>query len=182
LGVLEQRVIPGALGAEQYYRRLLAELDREPAAPGLAALRTMMVQALLVEFLVFVARCYATHRLGQGGEGFPALRAGGPFEELKRWLSAPERLANPPTLAEMAARTSLSPSHFAVLFKRETAQTPLEFLTAARVEAAARRLRAEPEVKITTLAHELGFSSSQYFSLVFKKINGCTPGEWREQR
>jgi AraC-like DNA-binding protein len=133
-----------------------------------------------VEFLVFVARCYASHRLGQETPRLPQLAAGGPFEDLKRWLATPERLENPPTLSEMAARAALSPSHFAVLFKRETGQTPLEFLTEARIERASKRLRAEPELKITTLAHELGFSSSQYFSLVFKKLKGCTPGEWRE--
>jgi AraC-like DNA-binding protein len=35
---------------------------------------------------------------------------------------------------------------------------------------------------ITTIAHDLGFPSSQYFSQVFRRNIGMTPGQWRRSR
>ncbi|MBI3832400.1 MAG: AraC family transcriptional regulator [Planctomycetes bacterium] len=176
---LDLRVIPNAQGIETIYKRLLAELDQhhEPGTPG-RALRLMMVQAMLVELLVFVARRYAEHRRTIG----PALPVPAPanarFLEVQAW--ARSRLSDPPALADLADRAGLSPAHFAVLFKQETGETPLEFVTRARIEDAARLLRARPDAGVTSVALDLGFSSSQYFSLVFKKVMGCTPSEWQE--
>jgi len=173
---LDLRVIPNAQGIEGVYRRLLAELDQphEPGTPG-RALRLMMVQALLVELLVFAARRYADHRR-QIGPPLPAA-TGARFLEVQRWARG--RLAEPPSLGEMAEKAGFAPAHFAVLFKQETGETPLEFVTRTRIEAAAQRLRGQPEAGVTAIAMELGFSSSQYFSLVFKKVWGCTPSEWQ---
>ena len=76
------------------------------------------------------------------------------------------------------ADVGLTPSHFTVAFKREVGVTPLEYLTTLRIDEAARRLRSGNEA-VTGIAMDLGFSSSQYFSLVFKQRKGCTPSEWR---
>jgi AraC family L-rhamnose operon regulatory protein RhaS len=81
----------------------------------------------------------------------------------------------------MGRRAGLSASHFAEVFRRETGRTPLEYLTSARIEEATRRLLERPEASVTRIASELGFSSSQYFSTVFRRHVGCTPGEWRRR-
>lgn len=177
---LDLRVIPGAQGIEGIYKRLLAELDQphEPGSPG-RALRLMMVQALLVELLVFVARRYAEHRRTIGPPLPLASLGSARFLDVQAWARA--RPADPPSLGEMAERANLSPAHFAVLFKQETGETPLEFVTRARIEEAVRRMQARPEASVTELALDLGFSSSQYFSLVFKKVMGCAPGEWQKR-
>jgi AraC-like DNA-binding protein len=47
------------------------------------------------------------------------------------------------------------------------------------VEEAHRRL-ADTNEDITNIAHNLGFSSSQYFATVFRRETGMTPGEYRE--
>ncbi|MBE7462414.1 MAG: AraC family transcriptional regulator [Planctomycetes bacterium] len=176
---LDQKVIPGAQGIERIYRRLLAELDAECAGDFAArGLRLLMVQALLVELLVFAARLYAARtspsKLEAGGGNRP-LDAG--WRAWTLWISS--RLADPPSLQEMADRAGLSPAHFAVRFKEQTGQTPLEYVTAARVEAAAQRLARDPSLNVTEAALDLGFSSSQYFSVVFRKLKGCSPSEWR---
>jgi AraC family transcriptional regulator, L-rhamnose operon regulatory protein RhaS len=177
---LNERIIPGGQGIEQIYRRILAELDR-PCAEGdkARALKLLMVQALLIELLVFIARCYSAHRASLTPDGTQRTPERAEFQQLLAWLRS--TLADPPSLADMAEKVGLSPAHFSVVFKQQTGQTPLEFLTAARVEQAGRML-CNSRTSVTDIALDLGFSSSQYFSLVFKKATGCTPGEWRKGR
>jgi AraC-like DNA-binding protein len=175
---LDRRVIPGGFGFELICRRILAELDRQDDDPRLRSLSLVMVQAMLVELLVFVTRCALVHqdRLEPSGRSAAPVRRR--FRELGEWLA--DRLAEPPSLAEMAAQAGLSPAHFTVSFKRETGLTPIEYLTRLRVEAAGRRLVASDEA-VTGIAIDLGFSSSQYFAEVFKRHTGLTPSEWRRR-
>ena len=64
-------------------------------------------------------------------------------------------------------------------FKAETGYTLHEYLIHRRVEEAHRRLSSTDE-DITNIAHNLGFSSSQYFATVFRRETGMTPGEYRD--
>jgi AraC-like DNA-binding protein len=180
LGAKAQRVLHGADGAQEIFRRLLTELDRPDDTPAARSLKVLMVQVLLVELLVYIARL----RFEQLGHGMNATATElgakrADIQEVVAWLQ--ERICQPPSLPEMAACAGLSPAHFSVVFKQETGQTPLEWMTALRVEEAARRLRAQPAVSVTQIALNIGFSSSQYFSLVFRKHKGCTPKEWRNR-
>jgi AraC-like DNA-binding protein len=176
LGGQSRRVLPGAYGIEPIFRRLIDELDRtdSPVEDGRSSvertLKVLMAQALLMEMMVFIAR----HQLGLNQ---PHSRHRAATPELRAWLE--QRLDNPPALREMAAQAHLSPAHFAVAFKRETGLTPLEYLTNLRIEVASTRLRAERRVSITQIALDLGFSSPQYFGMVFQKLKGCTPSQWR---
>jgi AraC-like DNA-binding protein len=179
LTVPDQRVIHGCDGAEAIFRRILLELDRtQNGEERKRALMLIMVQTLMIELLVFVTRCSIAQQ-----EKLPlsSLRSRAPvrsdFQELLAWLQS--RTRTPPTLTEMAQRVHLSPAHLTVAFKREVGQTPLEFLTGLRIDEAARRLVDEPHSSITHIAIDLGFSTSQYFSLVFRKNRGCTPSQWR---
>jgi two-component system response regulator YesN len=70
---------------------------------------------------------------------------------------------------------------FSVVFKRETGLTPLECVTKLRIEESMIRLR-DTRCSVTSIASALGFSSSQYFSMVFKKHKGCTPQQYRTRR
>ncbi|HYE07905.1 MAG TPA: AraC family transcriptional regulator [Planctomycetota bacterium] len=170
----ERRAIHGGQGAEVIYRRLLAELDRIDAVdPRRRALGVAQVQALIVELFVFAARCSLAEPAGAAAAHAPERDA---LRRLIGWLEG--RLADPPSLAEMAARAGLSTAHFTVVFRREMGVTPLEYLTQRRIDAAGRAL-LEPGATITRVAHALGFSTSQYFSLVFRKVKGCTPRDWR---
>lgn len=178
-GALNERVIPGGQGIEQIYRRILAELDTPDTGDAESRmLKVMMVQALLVELLVFIARRYSSHRQNIHTSSPRRAPERAEFHELQTWIRS--RLAEPPALPEMAERVRLSPAHFAVVFKQETGMTPLEFVTMARIDEAASRLRAGGRVSVTDVALDLGFSSSQYFSLVFKRVKGCTPSEWQK--
>lgn len=170
-----QRVIPGGQPTERIFRALRTELEAmPPSGDARRALGIAMVQALLVELAVTATRIAIAAR-------DPRERvASTPDADLAR---VAERLrgslAAPPTLAEMAGWVGLSPGHLAVRFKRAYGQTPLEYLTARRIEVACERLRADRSAGVTDIALDLGFCSSQYFSEVFKRVTGTTPSRWR---
>lgn len=166
------RVIHAGPGPELIYRRLLAELDHLSDDPRQRALTVAMVQALLVELFVLVTRCSLA-------TATPPVIARTDIRGLVQWLAT--RLADPPSLEEMAAQAGLSPAHLVVVCRQQLGRTPLEQITEMRV-AEACRLLADPRRSVTDVALDLGFCSSQYFSAVFRRARGCTPSAWRKGR
>jgi AraC family transcriptional regulator, L-rhamnose operon regulatory protein RhaS len=80
----------------------------------------------------------------------------------------------------VAANVGLSPAGLRVRFKEETGYTMHEYLMHRRLQEARRRL-TETKDDITTIALDLGFSSSQYFATVFRQQIGTTPGDYRSR-
>ena len=55
-----------------------------------------------------------------------------------------------------------------------------EYITAERMEAAKVRLE-EGRLRIADVAEAVGIHDVKYFSRLFKKTTGLTPGEYRER-
>lgn len=87
-------------------------------------------------------------------------------------------LDQPIALPELAKKAGLSLSRFKARFKAAHGVPPGELVLRTRV-ARARHLLQETKIPITRIAHELGFSSSQYFATVVKRYTRLTPGELR---
>ena len=83
-------------------------------------------------------------------------------------------------LEDMAAEASLSPSHFARLFKQTIGQSPYQFLMTYRIEQA-KRMLDKPNALAIDIALHCGFSDQAHFSRTFKKIEGITPKQYRSQ-
>lgn len=79
---------------------------------------------------------------------------------------------------EMAELVGLSNSHFRYLFTLIFRTTPSEYLMRRRIEKAKDLLTTSKS--ITSIAYDLAFSSSQYFSNAFKKLTGMRPKEYRQ--
>lgn len=80
-------------------------------------------------------------------------------------------------LADLARVAGLSPTHLAELFTRDVGLPPRQYLLQVRIERAKQYL-PQKTIPITTLALELGFSSSQHFAAVFRRLTGTTPREY----
>ncbi|MCX7818683.1 MAG: AraC family transcriptional regulator [Kiritimatiellae bacterium] len=89
-------------------------------------------------------------------------------------------LDQPWTLARMAEAAGLKRTRFAFYVRRLRNMTPMRHLTARRIERARRLLRERPDLSITDIALECGFSSSQYFATVFRRFVGRAPRQERE--
>ncbi len=87
----------------------------------------------------------------------------------------------PLPMTELARATGCSRARLFQLFKENTGLTPNDYLQRLRVTKA-RELLADPARTITDVAFATGFSSSQYFSNVFRKYLGMTPTQACRQR
>lgn len=78
---------------------------------------------------------------------------------------------------ELAAKYRLHPGYLSRLFKQEMGETLSEYLLRIRIERAAQLLK-EDRYKIGEIAGMVGYSTSSYFSVMFKKYAGCSPREY----
>lgn len=89
-----------------------------------------------------------------------------------------ENLHLPLTLAEIAAEASMSRYHFVRVFRLQTGETPLRYLTRIRIERAQDELQRS-SATISEIASRCGFASSAHFSTAFRRETGCTPSNYR---
>ncbi|MBA4386714.1 MAG: hypothetical protein C0404_01965 [Verrucomicrobia bacterium] len=92
-----------------------------------------------------------------------------------------ENIAEPLSISGLAAAARLSVSAFERRFKQETGFSPVDYILRRKIDMAKERL-ATTATSITTLAFDLGFSSSQYFATVFKRYTGLSPRQFRARR
>jgi AraC-like DNA-binding protein len=74
-------------------------------------------------------------------------------------------------LDELAVLCAVSVPHLISLFRRDTGQTPRQYLLRRRIERAEAMLQNK-ERPVTEISHELGFSSSQHFATAYRKLRG----------
>ena len=88
-------------------------------------------------------------------------------------------LDHPWTLESMAESCRLGVTQFVYYFRSETNLTPARYLNHARIQKACDLLVTRPGASITEIGFECGFSSSQYFTNVFRRKMGRSPREYR---
>lgn len=82
------------------------------------------------------------------------------------------------SLEQVSDAVGLSPYYFSKLFKKEKGIGFSNYISLIRI-AHAKQMLEESELTLTDVALQSGFSSTPYFSQVFKKQEGMTPGEYR---
>ena len=82
-------------------------------------------------------------------------------------------------LQDVAEEVHMSQSHLSTIFAQETGLTFTQYLTALRISKA-RELLEATEMRSVQIAEEVGYNDSHYFSYLFKKTTGMTPGEYRK--
>lgn len=103
----------------------------------------------------------------------------GVIDQAKNYLRS--HLAEHITVADLASRAQLSPSHFAALFRQQIGFPVLQYQTQLRM-GRARELLDTTELPIGVVAAEVGYSDPFYFSRQFHTIHGMTARSYRSQR
>jgi AraC family transcriptional regulator len=100
--------------------------------------------------------------------------------EADRALSFIEaNLFAPLSVGDIAATCGLSAYHFSRLFTARHGESVMAYVRRRRMEIAAQRLAAEPDVKLIDLALETGFESQEAFTRAFVRAFGDSPGRFR---
>ena len=92
-----------------------------------------------------------------------------------------ENISAPLREEELANACQYSPTYFSRLFHSIMGVTLKQYIIKKRLDLACGLLRSDRE-KIATIANSTGFKDVSYFSRVFKKHIGCSPGEFRMRK
>ena len=84
------------------------------------------------------------------------------------------------SISQVADACNISHEHLTRCFRKETGQTPLQYLTKLRIEHAL-SLLLTPSDSIEQIAMNCGFQNGNYFAKVFRKYMQCTPEEYRRR-
>ncbi|WOO40609.1 AraC family transcriptional regulator [Rubellicoccus peritrichatus] len=84
------------------------------------------------------------------------------------------------TLEELATQAALSIPHYSKLFRRCTSKSPMAYFSQLKIRKACELLQ-QTEEPVQHIALQLGYDDPFYFSRLFKKLQGVSPSEYRNQ-
>lgn len=119
------------------------------------------------------------NRDGETDSEHPGYRkTGGLTKKAREYIK--ENYSKSITLEDVARAINVSPQYLSKLFKEETGENFIDYLTGIRIRIAKNLLVAN-ELSIKEICYSTGYSDPNYFSRIFKKIVGTTPTEYKDE-
>lgn len=84
------------------------------------------------------------------------------------------------TLNDIADNLYISQYYMSHIFKNETSYSPINYLIHCRI-GQAKVLLLTTDLKINEVAKQVGYENSNYFTMLFKKITGESPKQYKEK-
>lgn len=139
---------------------------------------THAINGLATKLILDTARAYTD---GVPAEPAPVFDRGAKsvVQTAIRYLR--DNYARPIEVRDVAAQVHLSERHLSRLFVRETGRSILEYLTDLRIDAAS-QLLLDDSLPIKQVSRTVGYPDPHYFTTLFGKKTGMTPGVYRQQR
>lgn len=81
----------------------------------------------------------------------------------------------------VAENIGMSASYLSAIFSQNMQKTFVEYVTEKWIEKA-KKLLKQTDKNSGEIAKEVGYKDSHYFSFVFKKLQGCSPREYRAEK
>ncbi|MCU4179607.1 AraC family transcriptional regulator [Bosea sp. BH3] len=100
------------------------------------------------------------------------------IKEIVTWIE--EHLDDELSLDVIAEKAGYSPYYFSRMFLAHTRRTVMDYVRGRRLLGGARRLLAEPGLRLVDLAFDCGFDSQEAFTRAFKRVFGTTPARFRD--
>ena len=151
-------------------RTKLNEMYREEASNDVYS--EAMKKNIFAEIIILILR-YGRKTSGASDSSSDKI------QEVARYIC--ENYEKEISLSDAAKMAYMDQTYFSKKFKRMTGFGFIEYLTEIRVNAAA-KLLVYTELSIGEISEKCGFSSSNYFGDVFKRLNGVSPSEYRKSR
>ena len=85
------------------------------------------------------------------------------------------------TLEQLAEEAHINKYYLSHAFKREYGVSPINYMISRRIDES-KYLLAETDLSLSQIAQLLGFSSSSYFSQVFRRTQSVSPKEYRQSQ
>ncbi len=156
---------PELAAAEEVVSRMLGEMST--ATPG----KESFVNLLAAELVILLSRLYSKKSSSFTETIYPLARAVGHMEA--NWNSLL-------TLESLAKLFGSSVRHFDHVFKNHYHVSPFAYLLRLRIKRA-EELLIYSSRSITQVAHDCGFSDSNYFTRQFKRLTGRRPKDVRKK-
>ena len=99
--------------------------------------------------------------------------------DIQKYISA-HYLESNFSLKMMAMDLGTSQSNLSHLFKKDTNLTLSEYIDLLKMDCA-KKMLAQPDMSVNVISQRLGYANASTFIRKFKKLEGITPGEYREQ-
>lgn len=84
------------------------------------------------------------------------------------------------SIDDIAKHVSLNPNYLCTIFKQQTNQTLVQYLTKYRIEKA-KILLLNTHIKSVEIAEMVGIKNPSYFNSIFKNMTGLTPSLYRRR-
>ena len=160
---------PHTLALHNTMQALASEMAEQ--APGSEVVATRLAEVLFIQAL----RAHIASEVEWRSKGW--LRAIFDPQIGTALKAIHDRVSTPWTVESLAVAAGMSRSAFAVRFKELLGQTPLEYVTAWRMQKAMQILQ-QRDKKLIDVARSVGYDSDAAFSKAFKRVVGANPGEY----
>ncbi len=84
------------------------------------------------------------------------------------------------TVNDIAAHIGINRSYLSRLFKERNGVSPQQYLTTAKINAAAQYLK-NTDISVTGAAQSVGYTDYRVFNKVFRRHFNASPSEWRNK-
>ncbi len=158
--------------------RVEALEDAERTSREAAGSRVTEAARSLVRFFRSHPPAAAAAQAAPAAGGRP-LRQGQPLSSIDRAVAFIHlHYSSAPSLKEVARASGFSSRYFSTLFHTCTGRTMTQYISGLRIEQA-KRLLAETDDSVTSIARRTGYRNSQYFARVFRRHTALSPLEYR---
>ena len=106
-----------------------------------------------------------------------ALREMRPITEAKHYIQ--QHYQEALRLEDVSTAVGFNATYFSTLFKKETGQNFMDYLTELRISKAKELLCGE-ELSVQDVAEQVGYRDLKYFSRLFKKNAGISPSDYKK--
>ena len=145
----------------------LTELD------GYKTLSPTLTSALLHSIISYLLGIYLENAHTTGKHASPPW-----FLEFIRKIQKPEYFSK--KIEDLVSYSNYTHAHFLLLFKQQTGQTLISYITDLRMNYAA-QLLLSTDISVIQIANEVGYDNHSFFSQKFRKRFGVTPVEYRKR-